>query len=196
MFDDSLGGQPMSVLSRLLPRIGIDSAVVSIEPMSRGDLKQVLALESGAYPAPWSRSVFESELRQVGDGSRHYVVARRGRDVVGYAGVWFVPDPDGPQAHVTNIVVAPPARRQGVAAKLMGELARASIAHGCVAWTLEVRASNTAALELYRRFGFSPAGVRRRYYENTEDAIVMWCHDIRSPEYAERLRQNALGVGR
>jgi ribosomal-protein-alanine N-acetyltransferase len=78
----------------------------------------------------------------------------------------------------------------------MGELARASIAHGCVAWTLEVRASNAAALELYRRFGFSPAGVRRRYYENTEDAIVMWCHDIRSPEYAERLRQNALGVGR
>ena len=49
-----------------------------------------------------------------------------------------------------------------------------------MAWTLEVRASNTAAQELYRQFGFAPAGVRKRYYENTEDAIVMWCHDIQS----------------
>jgi ribosomal-protein-alanine N-acetyltransferase len=186
----------MSMLSRLLPRAGSDPAPVSVAPMSRRDLKVVLELESGAYPAPWSRSVFESELRQMADGSRRYVVARRGRGVVGYAGVWFVPDPDGPQAHITNIVVAPPARRQGVAVELMVELAQASIAYGCVAWTLEVRASNTAAQELYRKFGFSPAGVRRRYYENTEDAIVMWCHDICAPEYAERLRHLAGGAGR
>lgn len=192
----SIGGGSMSVLSRLLPRAGGAPDPVSIEPMTRRDLKQVLAIESEAYPSPWSRSVFESELRQVADGSRHYVVARRGRELVGYAGVWFVPDPDGPQAHVTNIVVEPSARRQGVAAQLMGELARASLAHGCMAWTLEVRASNTAAQELYRRFGFSPAGVRRRYYENTEDAIVMWCHDIRSAEYAERLQQLVRGVAR
>ena len=50
--------------------------------------------------------------------------------------------------------------------------------------TLEVRASNTGAQALYRRFGFVPAGVRQRYYENTEDAIVMWCHDIADGEYA------------
>jgi ribosomal-protein-alanine N-acetyltransferase len=56
-----------------------------------------------------------------------------------------------------------------------------------VAWTLEVRASSTGAQELYRRFGFAPAGVRRRYYEESEDAIVMWCHDIDGPEYAARL---------
>ena len=34
-------------------------------------------------------------------------------------------------------------------------------------------------------FGFGPAGVRKRYYENTEDAIVMWCHDIRASEYGD-----------
>ena len=60
-----------------------------------------------------------------------------------------------------------------------------------MAWTLEVRASNNAAQDLYRRFGFAPAGVRNRYYENTEDAIVMWCHDIQSESYAERLRSIA-----
>ena len=56
-----------------------------------------------------------------------------------------------------------------------------------MAWTLEVRASSTGAQALYRAFGFAPAGVRAQYYENTEDAIVMWCHDIQSPAYAERL---------
>jgi ribosomal-protein-alanine N-acetyltransferase len=55
--------------------------------------------------------------------------------------------------------------------------------------TLEVRVSSTGAQELYRKFGFGPAGVRKRYYENTEDAIVMWCHDIQTEEYARRLRE-------
>ena len=49
--------------------------------------------------------------------------------------------------------------------------------------------SSTGAQELYRKFGFAPAGVRKRYYENTEDAIVMWCHDIQTEDYAERLRE-------
>jgi ribosomal-protein-alanine N-acetyltransferase len=49
--------------------------------------------------------------------------------------------------------------------------------------------SSTGAQELYRKFGFAPAGVRKRYYENTEDAIVMWCHDIQSGEYGARLRE-------
>jgi ribosomal-protein-alanine N-acetyltransferase len=164
---------------------------VTIEPFQMRHLREVLPIEHGAYPKPWSRSVFESELRQVASGSRYYAVARdrtRRRRVVGYAGLWFVPDPDGDQAHVTNIVVAPDARRLGVATRLMSTLARTAIERGCAAWTLEVRASNTAAQELYRQFGFAPAGVRKRYYENTEDAIVMWCHDIQSDEYAERLR--------
>jgi ribosomal-protein-alanine N-acetyltransferase len=40
---------------------------------------------------------------------------------------------------------------------------------------------------LYRRFGFAPAGIRRKYYENTDDAIVMWCQDIQTDEYRLRL---------
>lgn len=188
----------MSVLSRLLTRFdGDDPGAVAIEPFQMRHLREVMPIEQGAYPKPWSRSVFESELRQVASGSRHYVVARdrsRRRRVVGYAGLWFVHEPDGDQAHVTNIVVAPDSRRMGVATQLMMSLALTAIDRGCVAWTLEVRASNTAAQDLYRQFGFAPAGVRKRYYENTEDAIVMWCHDIHSEAYAERLRTIADGA--
>jgi ribosomal-protein-alanine N-acetyltransferase len=114
-------------------------------------------------------------------------VARRGRRVVGYAGLWITPDPAGDQAHVTNVAVEPGERRTGVATELLVALARHAIDRGCVAWTLEVRVSSTGAQELYRRFGFAPAGIRTRYYENTEDAIVMWCHDLATPEYIERL---------
>jgi ribosomal-protein-alanine N-acetyltransferase len=156
--------------------------------MQRRHLREIMPIEHSVYPTPWSRSVFESELRQVADGSRYYAVAKRERDLVGYAGLWYVPDPDGDQAHVTNIVVAPHARRGGIGATLMVDLAEHAIQRGCVAWTLEVRASNTGAQELYRAFGFAPAGVRRRYYDNTEDAIVMWCHDLQTLEYRERLR--------
>ncbi|MGH9134235.1 MAG: ribosomal protein S18-alanine N-acetyltransferase [Ilumatobacteraceae bacterium] len=175
----------MSVRERFLQRAGGDPIV--IEPMRRKHLAQALPIEQAAYPKPWSRSVFESELDQVRTGSRHYVVARRRRDVVGYAGLWIAPDPAGDQAHVTNIVVADDERRQGVATRLLLSLADVAVERGCAAWTLEVRVSSTGAQELYRRFGFAPAGVRKRYYDNAEDAIVMWCHDIRSADYAARL---------
>ena len=91
------------------------------------------------------------------------------------------------EAHVTNIAVHPDHRRGGIATRLLGELADVAIGRGCAAWTLEVRASSHGAQALYRAFGFAPAGIRARYYESTEDAIVMWCHDIQSPAYAERL---------
>ncbi len=164
-----------------------DTAELVIEPMRRRHLRAIMPIEEAAYPTSWSRRVFESELDHVRHGSRYYVVARRGRAVVGYAGLWIVHDADGHQAHITNVVVAETARRRGVATRLMAHLARAAIERGCVAWTLEVRASSTGAQEMYRQFGFAPAGVRRRYYEGNEDAIVMWCHDIDDAEYAERL---------
>ena len=178
----------MSVIPRRLARAdGSTADGLAIEPMRRRHLRDVLRIERDAYPKPWSRSVFESELSQVKDRSRRYLVARVGRRVVGYAGLWYVDDPDGAQAHITNVVVDPARRRDGIATRLMLALARDAIERGCVAWTLEVRVSSVGAQELYRRFGFAPAGVRKRYYDNVEDAIVMWCHDIDGDEYAARL---------
>ena len=177
----------MSVLARLLQRA--DDEPIVIEEMRRRHLADMLPIEQDAYPKPWTRSVFESELDQVRSGNRHYIVARRRRLVIGYAGLWIAPDPSGDQGHITNIAVAADLRRRRVATRLLGELATIAIERGCIALTLEVRLSSTGAQELYRRFGFAPAGVRKRYYENTEDAIVMWCHDIQSDEYTRRLRE-------
>jgi [ribosomal protein S18]-alanine N-acetyltransferase len=184
-------GDPMSVIERLLGRdvaAGTDMiGEIALEPMRRRDLRRgVMAIEAVSYPKPWSPGVFESELAQVRSGARRYLVARRvdrqgrGRGpVVGYAGLWFSAD----EAHVTNVAVQPERQRTGVATALMLGLADSAIDRGCAAWTLEVRVSSTGAQDLYRRFGFNPAGVRARYYENTEDAIVMWCNDIQDAEY-------------
>jgi ribosomal-protein-alanine N-acetyltransferase len=172
----------MSVLERLLGRER--GADVSIEPMRRRDLRRgIHEIETASHPLPWSHNVFVSELDLVRKGARYYVVARTERGIVGYAGLWFTSG----EAHVTNVAVHPDERRTGVATRLMLALADEAIRRGCSAWTLEVRVSGGGAQELYRRFGFAPAGVRKRYYENTEDAIVMWCHDIQSESYQERL---------
>jgi len=182
----------MSVIPRRLSRVdGTSGDGLVIEPMRKRHLRRIIEIERAAYPKPWSRSVFESEVDQVRGGSRRYLIARSGRTIVGYAGLWFVDDPDGDQAHVTNVVVDPDRRRQGIATRLMLALAADAIERGCVAWTLEVRVSSVGAQEMYRRFGFAPAGVRKRYYENTEDAIVMWCHDIDTPDYAARMEELA-----
>jgi [ribosomal protein S18]-alanine N-acetyltransferase len=171
----------MSVLSRLLRRDTGDDLV--IEPLRRRHLPDVMAIEQVSYPKPWTRNVFQSELELARRGERYYVVARSGAAVIGYAGLMFVVG----DAHVTNIAVASDHQRTGVATRLLAGLSWEAINRGCEAMTLEVRVSNTGAQALYRGFGFAPAGVRQRYYENTEDAIVMWCHDIGEPSFRERL---------
>jgi len=174
----------MSVLSRVLGR-GSSHEQLVVEPLRRRHLTEILAIEHVSYPKPWTRNVFLSEIELARGRERWYIVARVGTDVAGYAGLMFVVG----DAHVTNIAVAPDHQRRGVATRLLAELAWAAIDRRCEAMTLEVRVSNLGAQALYRKFGFVPAGVRQRYYENTEDAIVMWCHDIRKPEYRERLAE-------
>jgi ribosomal-protein-alanine N-acetyltransferase len=158
------------------------SAPVRIGPMRRRHLRGVLRIEEQANPRPWSLSLFLSELRYT--ESRAYVVARVGTEIVGYAGLMLVAG-DG---HVTNVGVDPGHRRQGIATRLMLELVRRGLEEGAEALTLEVRASNTAAQELYRHFGFVPAGVRKNYYSDAnEDALIMWATDIDTAEYRDRL---------
>ena len=171
----------MSVLARLLRRT---DGVLTIEPMRRRHLSAVMPIELVSYPRPWPIGVFQSEIEMMRRGERHYLVAREDGAVVGYGGLMFVLD----DAHVTNIAVAAKRQRSGIATRILAELAWQAIAHGCQALTLEVRASNTAAQALYHQFGFVPAGVRQKYYENADDAIVMWCNDLALPEYRERLR--------
>ena len=174
----------MSVLSWLLGRHdGGTTRELVIEPMRRRDIAAIQTIEQVSYPKPWSAAVFQSEIEQSRRGDRHYIVARRGPELVGYAGMMFAVG----DAHVTNIASSPTLRQQGIGTRLLAELVWEALARDSTALTLEVRTSNEAAQALYRSFGFAPVGIRQKYYENVEDAIVMWCHDIAEPEYRVRL---------
>lgn len=156
---------------------------LSIEPMRRRHLKHVVNIENVVHPKPWSSGVFSSELDLARRGERYYVVAFLMGEIVGYAGSMYAAD----EAHVTNIAVAPEFRRRGVARTLLHALAKEAVERGMASLTLEVRVGNDAAQGLYREFGFAPAGIRQRYYENSEDALVMWVHDIQGDEFRRRL---------
>jgi ribosomal-protein-alanine N-acetyltransferase len=165
------------------PEIDPHATAVSIGPLKRRHLRAVMRIEQVVYPRPWTLSVFHGELAM--KRQRVYLAAKVGSQLVGYAGAMLVES----DVHVTNIAVAPAWRRHKIGTRLLATVARQGIARGGQNLTLEVRVSNVAAQELYRRFGLTPAGMRRRYYENTEDAIVMWANDIHEPAYAARLDQ-------
>ncbi|MBI2708803.1 MAG: ribosomal protein S18-alanine N-acetyltransferase [Actinobacteria bacterium] len=155
---------------------------VVVTPMRRRHLRGVLRIEERVYPRPWSMGLYLSELGQ--PATREYLVARAGAHVVGYAGLMVVLE-DG---HVTNVAVEPAWHRHQIATRLLLQLLRRAVARGLERATLEVRWSNSGAQALYRRFGFAPAGMRKRYYvDNHEDALVMWAHGLQEPAYAERL---------
>jgi [ribosomal protein S18]-alanine N-acetyltransferase len=162
---------------------------VHLTPMRRRHLRGVVRIEAQVYPRPWSHSLFVSELAL--RSSRAYVVARVGREVVGYAGLMMSMS-DG---HVTTIAVDPAWHRQGIGTRLLLTLAHEAIDRDALAMTLEVRLSNRAAQEMYKRFGFNAVGVRKGYYGDTgEDALVMWAYEISDPPYGLLLAGIARGI--
>jgi ribosomal-protein-alanine N-acetyltransferase len=137
--------------------------------MDVAHIPQVLEIERRSFPTPWSERAFLSELTQ--NAYAHYIVVLTGVRVVGYAGMWLILD----EAHVTNIAVHPDFRGRHLGDRLLVELQKRALAHGCTRMTLEVRPSNPVAQHLYRKHGFEPRGLRPGYYTDTrEDAIIMW----------------------
>lgn len=173
------------MIGRLLPRSDRQDGSVRLAQMQRRHLRDVLDIERRVHPKPWTERIFLDELEMARRGERWYLVARAGRDVVGYCGVLLQP----PDAHLANVSVSPEWQGRGVATRMLLELARRAVDAGFDALTLEVRHTNTGAQALYRTFGFAPAGIRPRYYENRDDAIVMWCSGIQEPDFADRLRR-------
>ena len=139
-----------------------------IVPMTAAHLPAVAALEKACFPAdPWSEGLFRDAL----DNPNTAILLAEGEDgaVLGYAVLSTVLD----EGNLDNIAVARPARRNGVADALLSALTGFGREHlACL--MLEVRASNVAAIALYKKHGFMAVGQRKNYYEAPrEDAILM-----------------------
>ena len=140
-----------------------------IRDMNGHDLPDVHALETGCDPSPWSVNALQYEI----DNKESILkVAVRDNDVIGYMCIRTLLD----ITHVMKINVLPDYRRNGIGSALLIESLKKlrSLKSDVKHVTLEVRASNSAAIELYNKFGFRETGNRRNYYKNPlEDGLVM-----------------------
>lgn len=171
-----------------------------IRPMEKWDLDQALVIENQSFRHPWNADLFIGELDR-GKISFNFVAVEEGpeegsdpcltpatRDhengaryndktagrskILGFVMAWHVAD----ELHINNLAVGRTARRRGVATQLIENLLHMGRERGATCCTLEVRISNLGAISLYQRFGFQPAGLRRGYYRDGEDALILDLH--------------------
>ncbi len=141
---------------------------VMIRKMTMDDIEQVIAIDRVSFSLPWPERSFRFELTD-NPASRCWVAEVDGK-IVGMIVVWLIVD----EVHVATIATHPDFRRQGIAKNLLSHALQHLSNEGAQSSFLEVRASNLAAQELYRKFGYEESGVRRRYYrDNDEDALLM-----------------------
>ncbi len=140
---------------------------ITVGLMTLDDVDAVAAIEAATFRTPWSK---ESFYREVTDNAcARYVVLREDGEAIAYAGVWFVLD----EGHITNIAVREDRRGMGYGEQVTRAMIQLAADSGMNWMTLEVRRSNVAAQNLYHKLGFIDVGYRKRYYENTEDALIM-----------------------
>jgi ribosomal-protein-alanine N-acetyltransferase len=133
------------------------------------DIDQVCEIENLSFTTPWSRESFESEITK--NNLAKYLVAKVDGRVAAYGGMWVVLD----EGHITNIAVHPDYRGQKIGERLVQTLIGTAKENNVANITLEVRASNEVARNLYRKLGFEDSGLRKGYYSDTgEDAVIMW----------------------
>ena len=135
--------------------------------MTVDDVDAVHAIEVECFRTPWSKASFYREVTE--NACARYMVVREDGVAIAYAGVWFVLD----EGHITNIAVRSDRRGMGYGEMVTRALIQLAADSGMNWMTLEVRRSNTPAINLYHKLGFIDVGYRKRYYENTEDALIM-----------------------
>ena len=144
------------------------SGLMKIRRMTLDDLPQVVAIDQISFSLPWPARSFHFELTD-NEASRCWVVEFDNRVIAMLVG-WFIID----EIHIATIATHPDFRRQGIAEKLLALVLQTARGEGALTSFLEVRESNLAAQEMYRKFGYVVSGRREHYYnDNGEAAILM-----------------------
>ena len=153
------------------------------------DLVEVMKIEPRCFGVNhWSRESFAVELSNPNSA---YFVARSpemNNELVGYTGFWQILE----EAHLTTLAVHPAHRRRYLGEQLLLHSIAGAQKVGAKWMTLEVRASNEAAKNLYYKYGFRECGKRPHYYhDNNEDALVLWTGNITAPYFQQLLKERS-----
>lgn len=137
-----------------------------IKPIDETMIGAIAALERECFSEPWSENAIFESVR----AGTHFFTACDGDQIIGYAGISTVLD----EGYITNVAVTAKARRSGAASLILNRLFQLARERALSFISLEVRRSNTPAISLYEKFGFTIEGVRKSFYRHpTEDAIIM-----------------------
>jgi ribosomal-protein-alanine N-acetyltransferase len=145
--------------------MSVSSSMIT-RPMIEADIDAVLAIEQSSFPAPWKREHF---LHEIEAQHSYPFVAEADGVVVGYVCLTSLFE----EAQILDIAVALDKRGRGIALMLMESAMRLALDNGAEVLALEVRSTNRAAITLYERLGFVRTGCRAKYYEGSDDAVLM-----------------------
>jgi [ribosomal protein S18]-alanine N-acetyltransferase len=151
---------------------------INIRSMELEDIEKVHAIDRLSFSLPWPETSYRHELLE-NHASMCWVVEivdnNGDSKIVGMAVVWLIID----EAHIATLAVHPEYRSMGIGAQLLKKALVEATKKGAREAMLEVRASNTVAQTMYRRFGFDVVFRRPRYYrDNNEDALLMSLHNL------------------
>ena len=134
--------------------------------MNLDDLNKISSILQSDFDDFWNENILKSELE---NENSYYTVAKENNDIVGFGGLWKSID----DIHITNIVTKKNLRNKGIGNAILTELINQAKIFGYNIITLEVNELNLPAISLYKNFGFKEVGIRKRYYNNTYNAIIM-----------------------
>lgn len=145
---------------------------ISIEKMNTSNILGVKRICDLSFSSPWSIDSLNKELT---NERAAYIVIKLGDKVVGFGGMWTLFD----EADITNIAVHPDYRGHNFGDIIVENLIKTAKELGATCMTLEVRASNTPAINLYKKHNFTIEGTRKNFYENPkEDGHIMWNYNL------------------
>lgn len=139
---------------------------ILIKKMTLSDLNEISNILTSDFDDFWNKNIFETELE---NPFSEYFVARINEEIVGFAGVIDTVD----RLEITNIVVKKNHRKNGIGNALLAELIKFAKKHNKAEITLEVNNTNFVAIKLYEKNGFKNIGIRKKYYNNIDDANIM-----------------------
>lgn len=140
--------------------------MLEITKMGLSDLDEISSTLTSCFDNFWNYNILKSELENT---NSKYIVAKLNNEIVGFAGIINTLD----QMEITNIVVRKDMRNQGIGNTLLNELIKLTIDSKMNTIFLEVNSNNFSAIKLYEKNGFKQVGLRKKYYNNTDDAILM-----------------------
>ena len=142
---------------------------ILIDLMEKEDIDEIMRIEKDVFNDPWSKNAFISELEK--NPHAIYFTARSGREILGYIGFWILKD----YIHITNLAVAKKYQKKGIASLLLENVENTAGMSRKYNLYLEVRESNTKAIDFYKKRNFEIVDSKKNYYENNnEDALIMW----------------------